>query len=300
MKAASPELLRNDHRQVHASTITRILVWAGNAASAHPQAQTHQRISLALEDDRHAKTRKIKQLEREIVGLLVETPYLLLLWDPGINVVSAAKLAGEMGPISNYASAKCITQRAGLFPSRSQSNETDRPDGKIVRSANRSLRAVLMMIADNLLKCNAHFRASAAVWKAEGKDPRHRRVRIASRFTRIVFQMAAGGQLFQHPSRPQRGYVLDKLIEFHHERETAADQILRDLQRACGQIPASQHVSEAAPLQRRLQKAQRWRRKGPVPISKIMLSVLAKLGGGVTIRCVRGSGPRLTAIGPWR
>lgn len=136
------------------------------------------------------------------------------------------------------------------------------------------------MIADNLLKCNAHFRASAAVWKVEGKDPRQTRVRIASRFTRIAFQMVAGGQLFQHPSRPQRGYVLDKLIEFHHERETAADQILRDLQRACGQIPASQHVSEAAPLQRRLQKAQRWRRKGPVPISKIMLSVLAKLGVG--------------------
>ncbi|MEZ6130214.1 MAG: transposase [Planctomycetaceae bacterium] len=45
---------------------------------------------------------------------------------PGINVVSAAELAGEMGPIENYASSKSIAGRAGLFPSRYQSDEVDR------------------------------------------------------------------------------------------------------------------------------------------------------------------------------
>jgi len=38
--------------------------------------------------------------------VLVKTPYVLLRSHPGINVVSAAALAGEMGPIENYATAK--------------------------------------------------------------------------------------------------------------------------------------------------------------------------------------------------
>ena len=42
-------------------------------------------------------------MERDLAALLVQTPYLLLLSIPGINVVSAAELAGEMGPIGNYA-----------------------------------------------------------------------------------------------------------------------------------------------------------------------------------------------------
>jgi transposase len=41
---------------------------------------------------------------------------VLLLSHPGINVVSAAELAGEMGPIANYAGPRSITGRAGLFP----------------------------------------------------------------------------------------------------------------------------------------------------------------------------------------
>jgi len=43
----------------------------------------------------------------------VKTPYLWLLLLAGINVVSAAELAGEMGPIEHYANANAITGRAG-------------------------------------------------------------------------------------------------------------------------------------------------------------------------------------------
>jgi transposase len=84
----------------------------------------------ALHDDWLAKTRQIVQLEREIAHVLVKTPYILLLSHPGINVVSAGEVAGETGPIEHYASAKAITGRAGLFPSRYQSDEVDR-DGSL-------------------------------------------------------------------------------------------------------------------------------------------------------------------------
>ncbi len=53
--------------------------------------------------------------------------------------VSAARLAGEAGPIEHYASARAINGRAGLHPSRYQSDEVDRTDGSLVRQCNRKL-----------------------------------------------------------------------------------------------------------------------------------------------------------------
>ena len=87
----------------------------------------------------------------------MQTPYVRLLAIPGINVVSAAELAGEMGPMARYANANAITGRSGLYPSRYQSDETDRDSGPIIRQANRRLRCVLMRIADNF-RASAHFR----------------------------------------------------------------------------------------------------------------------------------------------
>ena len=86
-----------------------------------------------LDDDRTMKAREIINIERDLASLLACTPYVLLLSMPGINVVSAAEFAGEMGPIAHYANSRAITGRAGLFPSRYQSDRVDRSDGPLVR-----------------------------------------------------------------------------------------------------------------------------------------------------------------------
>lgn len=84
------------------------------------------RIWQTLLIDWQQKTQQILLLERDIAGLLVQTPWVLMMSHPGINVISAAELAGETGPIEQYASAKSISGRAGLFPSRYQSDSVDR------------------------------------------------------------------------------------------------------------------------------------------------------------------------------
>jgi transposase len=89
------------------------------------------RVWQTLHDDWLSKSEEIAAVEREIAGFLVKTPYLLLMSLPGINVVSAAELAGEMGPIEHYAHARAVTGRAGLFPSRYQSDKIDRADGPL-------------------------------------------------------------------------------------------------------------------------------------------------------------------------
>ncbi len=191
--------LRHANIRFQQRTVQTVLDWAAQAAPGDIAAGQHRRIVLALHDDRVRKSLEIQALERDIAGRLVQTPYLLLLSFPGINIVSAADFAGEMGPIEHYANAKCITGRAGLRPSRYQSDQVDKSNGPLVRVGNRSLRAAILGIADNLVTCNHHFQVLATQWAAQGKDPRHTRVKVGLRFVRIAFQMVAGRQVFHHP-----------------------------------------------------------------------------------------------------
>ena len=113
----------------------------------------------------------------------------------------------------------------GRFPARYQSADVDLADGKIIRYSNRRLRSILMMIADNLIRCTHHFRALNGIWKHQGKDPRWTRVKVACRFTRILYQIVAGRKVFQHSSQCERDYLLDKLLEFHRQHATPPKQV---------------------------------------------------------------------------
>lgn len=286
-----PGLRRWVHRQglrFRTATLERVWNWACLAAPAHEQADVHRRVWLALDADWVEKTRQVRALEVELAGLLARTPYVLLLSHPGINVVTAAELAGEMGLISNYAHHRSITGRAGLFPARYQSDEVDRADGRLIRCANRTLRAALLLIAANLAKCNHYYRALAAAWAAQGQDPRHCKVKIASKFCRVAWQIVAGGQVFCHPACRQRDYILEKLLAFHAEHTTPPGTSLRDLQQAIEQIPRRAYAQEAVPLAAQLQGV---RRRGPQPIGDLLPIVLARLGAGELQSTARDQGP---------
>ena len=260
------------HRSLH-----KILAWAEQTPAASPAAATHRRIALELEEDRNRKYSQTIALEQEICDALVRTPYVLLLQLPGIHVTSAADLAGEMGPIANYANAKAITGRAGLFPSRYQSDRVDRA-GPLVRRANRRLRAAVLTIADNLVQNNAHFGSLASQWVAAGADPRKTRVKVASKFCRIAFQLVSGRVAFRHPSMHVRHYVLDKLIGWQREHDTPMAQSLRQLQAAADQLPRQSYAAEAKPLLAELERIENGGRRGVQLLGDVLPMVLARLG----------------------
>ena len=259
-------------------TLDTILAWAKQAAPAEPTAAVNQQLAMALNADRLQKTLEIQALERNIAHALARTPYILLLSIPGVNVVSAAEFAGEMGPIEHYANARAITGRSGLYPSRYQSDEVDKAGG-LVRCCNRRLRAAILGIADNLITCNQHFRALAGCWRLAGKDPRMSHVKVAFRFCRIAYQMVAGRQVFRHPCLQQRSYIVDKLNAFHAEHATPVADILVDLQKAIEQIPVKEHAAEAQPLTEQFE-ALNDRRRGPQLLRDILPIILARLGVG--------------------
>jgi len=273
--------LRQAGMRFQKRTLQSVVDWALQAAAGDIAAHQHLRIALALYADRQRKTQEIQALERDIAGRLVQTPYVLLLSFPGINVVSAADFAGEAGPITHYLNAKSITGRAGLRPSRYQSGQVDLASGPLVRHCNHALRAAILGIADNLITCNHHFQALATQWRAQGKDPRDTRVKVGLRFCRIAFQMVAGRQVFRHPCIQGRHYILDKLTAFHRAHDTGMPEVLRDLQAAIGQLPPHAQAEEARPLAQELRRIQDGRRRGPQLLGDILPIVLARLGVGV-------------------
>jgi transposase len=261
-------------------TLERVRQWAQAAAAPDLAEAHHRQIAADLEADRQQKERQIQALERQIAHLLVRTPYVLLISIPGVNVVSAAEYAAEMGPIGNYANPRCITGRAGLYPSRYQSDQVDL-SGAMIKCANHRLRFALMQIADNLILCNHYFRNLVAPWRLRQDDPRLIRVRVAMRFSRISFQMVAGGKVFDHPASRQRDYILAKLIAFHQQHQTPALEVQHGLQQARIQLPPGEYAAEAKPLQEELTRIIEKRRRGPQPLGEILPAVLAELAARV-------------------
>jgi transposase len=290
-------LLDTEHVRYQRRSLEKVLAWAEQAHEASEYIAVHKRIFTHLDSERCTRLQAIRSLERDLASLLVQTPYILLLSFPGINVVSAAEFAGEMGPIANSPNDNAITGRAGLYPSRYQSDRVDRT-GPLVSRANRALRYVLLLIAENLLKCNNHFHGLGEAWQAAGVGWRARVVRASKRFCRIAYHMVAGRQVFSHPSCRQRHYIIEKLFMFYCDHECTIEHVQRDLRAAVDWIPKAEYAAEAKRLQGGLppvpcaqgagaaaqpRRAARppissGRRTGPRPLSAILPEVLLRLG----------------------
>jgi transposase len=254
-------------------TIERVVAWAGAAAEPSELAEIHTRQWRQLNDARQLFDEQVAAAEREMAGFLVKTPYVLLLSVTGVNVVSAARLAGEAGPIEHYASARAINGRAGLYPSRYQSDEVDHAGGALVRQCNRQLRGAAMLVAENLIKCHPYYRGLSALWAQRKVDPRDRRCRIANRAMRMVYQLVGGRQVWRGRG-VDREYLLAKLQEFHRVHHTPIDQSIRDLNEAFVWLPKSAYADEAKPLT----ELPRRKRRGPQRIGDLLIPLLIRLG----------------------
>jgi transposase len=272
------DFLQAQHVRFHRRSLPPVLAWARQAPPPDVAPATAQRLAAALEEDRLQKSRQIKALESELADFLCRTPYILLLSCPGLQIATIADIAAELGPIAHYASAKGITGRAGLRPSRYQSGQVDRSGGPLVRCANRKLRAALLRGADSLLRCHPHFQELAARWKQAGEDPHRVCVKVANRLCRILYQVVAGKQVFNHPQYKDRHYILDKLVAFHLEHDSDGATMQRDLEAVLTQLPPTAPAAEAAPLRERLTALKRGRARDPHGLAELLPKVLARLG----------------------
>jgi transposase len=258
-------------------TVDKVLAWAAQAADDPIQdGPMHQAIWIDLHELYQHFQQQIFALERQLAHDLVQTPYVRLMAIPGINVVSAAEFAGEMGPISGYANANAITGRAGLFPSRYQSDQTDNDRGPLIRHSNRRLRCVLMRIADNLACHCRYYRGQAEVDQARGVDKRASRVKIAKRFSRLALACVAGDEPMRHSCFRQPDSILEKLRQFHQAHQTALDVLQADLEAAVEQLPYNTCNHEAEIVADVLEQQAR-RRRDPASLGELLPAILARL-----------------------
>jgi transposase len=279
-----------DGIRYHMSTLLRVLDWARTAAPPQSPQQLLREQLDHLADDFLQKTKEISNVEQRLAHLLVTTPYVQLLALPGICVVSAAELAGELGPIESYADANHITGRAGLCPSRYQSDQVD-CHGPLRRRANRRLRAVLMRIADNLIRHNHHYQARAHRWQFRNKDPRWLRVKVAKSFSRLGFVMLTGRCIVPHPACQPRHSICEKVLAFHSEHKTDLQRALQDIDHISAQLSGRTRQEETHMLQEQLDNPRCRRRRGPQAIGKIIPLVLARLGIRMVQSATEGEDP---------
>ncbi len=255
-------------------TLERIAAWASIAADPDPLGPmlTDQWKQLA---QLHAlMTTQVEATERETAGFLVKTPYILLLSVTGINVVSAGELAGEAGPIEHYASVTALNGRAGLYPSRYQSDEVDR-SASVAKSCNRRLRAACVLVAKNLIKCHPYYRGHAALLKSRNVATVDQQCRIANRANRMIFQIVSGRQVWRGKGI-DREYLLLKLREFHRTHHSTLEQTVVDMNEAFAWLPKSSYAAEAKPLAELARK----KRRGATSIGDLLLPLLIRLGVG--------------------
>jgi hypothetical protein len=129
-------------------TIDRIVAWAASADEPATLSTLLTTQRQQLNNMRITLSDQIEEIEREMAHFLVKTPHVVLLGVTGINVVLAAGIAGEAGPIEHYASVHSINVRAGWYPLKYQSDEVDHADGSLVRQCNRKLCAAAILIAN--------------------------------------------------------------------------------------------------------------------------------------------------------
>jgi len=274
-------------------TVLKALQWAAQAAPPDPESETlHHLLRKQLErlDTLNAQ---IRAFEGELADFLVDTPFILLLAIPGINVVSASGYGAELGPLEHYANARKITGRAGLYPSRYQSDEVDRPDGPLVGGRNARLRDALLEIARNLLHNNAHFQAWASLPERRKWPHKKLLVAIGNKFARISYNMLAGSGIFDHPSLGRGEWALRKLLAFAWGHDLQGEVIGDLLQRAAQQLPQALHESESAGLLTPCPRAPSLARRGvPTRIGEIVQDVLAELNMQIPFTTERSSSHR--------
>ena len=276
-RAGLSQHLRNNNIRHQVRTIDKVLAWAAQTDGDNIQdGPMHHAIWTDLHELYQHFQRKISILEQELPGDLAQTPYVRLLAIPGINVVSAADLAAEMGPITRYVNANAITGRAGLYPSRHQSDQTDHDSGPIIRQANRRLRCVLMRIADNLACHCAYYRGQADVDQSRGVDKRASRVKIAKKFSRLALACVAGDEPMRHPCFRTPDSILEKLRLFHYVHQTPMDRLLADLKATVEQLPYNTCGHEAEVVAKVLREHTS-RRRGGVAIGELLPAILARL-----------------------
>jgi transposase len=145
------------------------VVWLDRVARRLARADQTARVRIArdLVGQIRAATRRIRELEREIAGLVDELcPQLVA--EPGCGPLTAAKLVGEIAGASRFSTDAKLARAAGVAPIPVSSGRTDRH--RLDRGGNRQLNLALHRFAVNRARHDPATAAYLARKQAQGMN----------------------------------------------------------------------------------------------------------------------------------
>lgn len=228
--------------KLYRGTIDKVMEWAREAPTTDAPVQLHHRVLKDTLKLLRSLWKQIKGYECDELGYLVNTEFVRLLAASGVNVVSASRFGSELGPIKTYLKPTSITGRAGLYPTRYSSADTDRPNGPMIKGHNAELRDALISMARSLRLNNAHYAAwaakRAASANAAAKWPDVKVLAaIANRYARLAFVMLNGQMEHDHPALRERDSVLGKIMKFGIQHGIDHAKLAKHMKAAVGQLP---------------------------------------------------------------
>jgi transposase len=177
-----------------AGSLDRI-VWLERLARRLARAEQGTRVRIARElvGEIRRRTRRIKELDREIAALVEEqAPALLEL--EGCGPLTAARLIAETAGAGRFTSDAKFARLAGVAPIPASSG--DRTRHRLDRGGNRRLNCALHRIAVTQGRCHAPARDFLARKQAEGKSRREAlrclKRHLARRVWRLLLKIERG------------------------------------------------------------------------------------------------------------
>ncbi len=143
------------------------------------------------------KDKQIKELERKIEDLYVQSEGAVLLSVPGIGVVTGAALYAEMGDLSKIDYAGQLIKMAGTNPVVKQSGGKRATYMAISKQGRRNFRNVVYLIGRSLAENNPEMKKKYHEFIKRGKFPRQAYIALGNRMIRIAFSMIKNQTLYR-------------------------------------------------------------------------------------------------------
>jgi len=192
------EVSKLENLKLRESTIDCLVEFANQSASKPKkelEAELYQ-LQVTLDSFEQVAT-QIKDLEKKIEEILLQTDGALLLGIPGIGIVTAAELRAEMGPLEIFTHAGQLIKMAGTNPIVKQSGGHKATHGGISKQGRRQFRNIVYLVGQVCSAMNPDLRKHYLALKDKGKKTRQAYIAIGNRVLRLAFAMLRDGKLYQ-------------------------------------------------------------------------------------------------------
>jgi transposase len=146
----------------------------------------------------------IAEAEAEMERLLAQCPGRFLLSIPGVGVITAAEIAGELGPPEAYVNSSAAGKLAGLNPGTYQTGVQESGRNKITKFGRPTLRRTAVDAARRLLKYS-YFSRFYDRLLARAKHKNAALCAVARKFLSICLALMRDQKVFDPPTARKKG-----------------------------------------------------------------------------------------------